>query len=230
LTPRPLRINNEHYVHFSADGGLVVQVLKDDVRRRIEEAALRAFAGRGFVAATMGEIAAGAGVSTGNLYRYCPGKEELFDAVIPPAFVYRFRTLLRRRVRALSGRRDVRELRRDDPYHLASEDLLRLCIDHRLRVIVLLARAGGSRWDGFDERTAQDLVRLAIAHFSALDPELVLTRSQRFDLVEIYRSFVRVLARILERFESEPEIREAVAAYTRYHLAGLKSFFEGEEP
>jgi AcrR family transcriptional regulator len=204
------------------------QVLKDDVRRGIEEAALEVFAARGFLAATMSEIAALAGVSTGNLYRYFPGKEELFDAVVGPAFVRRFRTLLRRRVRALAGRRDLRELVPEDPYHLASEELLRFCIDHRLRVVVLLLRSGGSRWDGFDERTAQDLVRLALAHFSALDPGLELSRPMRFDLVEIYRGFVRVLARILERFESEAAIREAVAPYTRYHLAGLKSFFEGE--
>ncbi len=50
----------------------------------------------------------------------------------------------------------------------------------------------------------------------------------RFDLTEIYRAFVRVLVAILTRFETEASIREAVAAYTRYHLAGLKSFFEGE--
>ena len=50
----------------------------------------------------------------------------------------------------------------------------------------------------------------------------------RFGLTEIYRAFVRVLVHILERFETEAPIRQAVAAYTRYNLAGLKSFFEGE--
>src|SRR5687767_8998484 len=98
------------------------QVLKDDVRRRLIETALLVFADRGYAGATMGDIAAAVGVSTGNVYRYFPGKRELFDAAVPAAFVRAFRTLLRRRVRALDGVRDVRELPPGAPYHLASED------------------------------------------------------------------------------------------------------------
>jgi AcrR family transcriptional regulator len=203
----------------------MAQVLKDAVRDRIVAAALAVFAAEGYAGATMGAIAEAAGISTGNVYRYFPGKRELFDAVVSPAFVRRFRSLLRRRVRSLEGVRDARDLAADAPYHLASEELLRFAIDHRLRVIVLLARSDGSRHQGFAERTVEDLVRLAVAHFTALDPTTVLDRPMRFDLTEIYRAFVRVLVRILESFDTEPATRAAVEAYTRYHLAGLQSFF-----
>jgi AcrR family transcriptional regulator len=206
----------------------VPQVLKDSVRQRLVAAAAEVFTRRGYAGAGMGEIAAAAGVSTGNVYRYFPGKRELLDGVVPPAFVRRFRELLRRRVRALDGVRDVRDLAPDAPYHLASEELLRFCIEHRSRVIVLLARAGGSRYERFAEHTVEDLVRLAVAHFQSVDPGVELSRTLRFDLILIYRAFVSVLVSILERFETETSIREAVEAYTRYHLAGLKSFFEGD--
>jgi AcrR family transcriptional regulator len=204
------------------------QVLKDAVRDRIVTAALEVLATHGYVGAAMGQIAAAAGISTGNVYRYFPGKRELFDAVIPPGFVHRFRTLLRRRVRALDGVRDVRRLNTGAPYHLASEELLQFAIEHRRRVIVLLARADGSRHEGFAERTVDDLVRLAIGHFKALDPTMVLSHSKRSVLTEIYHAFVRVLVAILESFDTESSIRETAEAYTRYHLAGLESFFEGE--
>jgi AcrR family transcriptional regulator len=205
----------------------MAQVLKGEVRDRITGAALAVFAERGYDAATVADIAAAAGISTGNVYRYYAGKAELFDAVVPAAFVRRFRGLLRRRVRALDGVRDIGALPADAPYHLASEDLLRFCIDHRLRVIVLLARAEGSRHASFAERTVEDLVRLALAHFRGLDPGIELDRLGRFDLEEIYRSFVRILVRILQSFETERTLRRAVDRYTRYHLAGLKAFFEG---
>jgi AcrR family transcriptional regulator len=206
----------------------MAQVLKDDVRERIAGAALEVFAARGYLGATMGEIAAAAGISTGNVYRYFPGKNELFDAVVSPAFARRFRALVRGRVRALRGVRDVDALGAGAPYRLAAEELLRFSIEHRLGVIVLLDRAEGSRHHGFAERTVEDLVRLATAHFRALDPGLAPSRSARFVLAEIYRGWVRTLVRILERFETEPAIRGAVAAYTRYHLTGLQSFFAGE--
>ena len=204
------------------------QVLKDAVRDRLLATALDVFAASGYSGASMGEIAAAAGISTGNVYRYFAGKQELFDAVVTPALVRRFRGLLRRRVRALDGVRDVGDLPAGAPYHLASEELLRFCIDHRLQVIVLLDRSAGSRWERFAEHTVSDLVRLAIAHFESVDSGIELGRTLRFDLTEIYRAFVRVLVAILDRFETEAAIRHAVEAYTRYHLAGLKSFFEGE--
>src|SRR5262245_3714946 len=208
----------------------VAQVLKDDVRHRLLGAALEVFAARGYEGATVGEIASAAGISTGNVYRYYPGKTELFDAVVPADFVRGFRELLRRRVRALDGVRDVGDLPSDAPYHLASEELLRFAIDHRLRVIVLLARSAGSRWERFAEHTVEDLVRLAVAHFETVGQGVELSRSMRFDLVEIYRAFVVVLVHILQRFETEASIRPAIEAYTRYHLSGLKAFFEGGEP
>ena len=205
----------------------MAQVLKDEVRERIVAAALEAFAARGYEGAAMGEIAAAAAVSTGNVYRYFPGKSELFDAAVPPAFARRFRALLRRRVRALDGVRSVRALAPDAPYHLTAEELLRFSIEHRLRVIVLLARAGGSRQAGFAERTVQDLIRLAVAHFASVGGAVVLDRPSRLALAEIYRGFVRILVTILERHRSEASIRRAVGAYTRYHLAGLEGFFAG---
>lgn len=62
-----------------------MQVLKEEVRYRIIDAAKITFAASGFMRASMKEIAARAGVTPGNLYRYFPGKDELFVAVVAPA-------------------------------------------------------------------------------------------------------------------------------------------------
>lgn len=54
-------------------------------RRQILDGARRAFIGRGFDAASMGEIAREAGVSKGTLYVYFDSKETLFAALIEEA-------------------------------------------------------------------------------------------------------------------------------------------------
>src|SRR5258706_3253436 len=53
----------------------------DDKRRRILDAALRAFADRGFHGTIVPEVAEAAGVGTGSLYRYFANKEALVNEV-----------------------------------------------------------------------------------------------------------------------------------------------------
>ena len=205
----------------------MAQILKDEVQESITRAAVEVFARRGYRKATMGEIAAQAGISTGNVYRYFEGKAALLDAVLGDDFVSTFRRLLRLRVKSLDGVDDVRELETSHLYHLASEDLLRFCIENRLRVVILLGRGEGSRHEAFAEQTVQDLMALAVAHFRALQPHMRVTRAMRFNLGQIYHSFVRTMMTVLGTFEEEATIREIVGGYTRYHLAGLNYLFEG---
>ena len=52
-----------------------MQVLKDDIKKRILNAAKQEFAKRGFIKTSMRDIAKGAGVGVGNLYNYFPSKD-----------------------------------------------------------------------------------------------------------------------------------------------------------
>ncbi len=59
--------------------------MRAESRARILAAAERVFAGRGFFAARISDIAAEAGMSTGSLYWYFPAKEDVLAAVISAA-------------------------------------------------------------------------------------------------------------------------------------------------
>jgi len=205
----------------------VPQQLKPEVREKIIDAGLHAFAASGFRVTTMQEVATGAGISTGNTYRYFADKRALFEAVVPARFCRDLLRLLRQRIEALKGIDDVRSLSADAPYHLLSEELLRFCVEHRLRVVVVLTRAEGSPRARFGERVVGSLMRLATAHAASLGQPVRLTRAQRFALEQIYGGFIRAMAQILEQHEDEAAIRSAVEAYTSYHLAGLRGFFAG---
>lgn len=205
----------------------MAQYLKEDVQESISGAALAVFARKGYRAATMAEIGEAAGISTGNIYRYFRDKTELFRAVISDEFARTFTELIRRRVKALDGVDDVRALEVDAPYHLISEELLRFCIENRLRVVVLLGKAQGTHHEAFAEKMVHALVKLAIAHARSTRPTFDPKETTTFSLDLVYRNFVSAMASILTRFEDEARIREAVAGLSRYHLAGLKSFFEG---
>lgn len=61
-----------------------MQKLKDNVRNDILAAAAAEFNQRGFEKASMREIAANAGITPGNIYRYFKNKETLQEAVVLP--------------------------------------------------------------------------------------------------------------------------------------------------
>lgn len=60
----------------------MAQVLKDEVKIKIKESAVDEFTQKGFKRASIKEIAEKASVSVGNVYRYFPNKNALYEAVI----------------------------------------------------------------------------------------------------------------------------------------------------
>jgi AcrR family transcriptional regulator len=199
------------------------QVLKPEVRERILRAALAAFARGGFAATTMSDIARDAGMAVANLYRYYPGKEELFAAAIPEETVARFEQLLERSVHAhahLAG------LARPGDEAGAAE-LLDFWIEQRLLVVVLLDRAAASKHESFGQRFVERLVTLSIAEIRAAHPGTGVSREERLVLTQIFENTRRMIAVLLETYSDERAIRRAVAAFRSYQLAGLAGFTRG---
>ena len=203
----------------------MVQVLKDEVKQAIADAGLEVFASQGFARATMGDIARRAGVSTGNLYRYYENKDALLAAVLPAEVPRRLSRLLRQRMESFSeadapsGGRAASAKAKSSPHALASEELLAFTIAHRRQVVFLLLRAADSPYERFAERTVEALAELASTRRK---PSAVRTAVLR----QIYENLVVSTGQILERFEDEAQIREAVADYGRFHLGGLVSLLD----
>ena len=201
------------------------QYLKDDIQETIVAAALKVFAAKGFQGATMAGIGKVARVSTGNIYRYYENKDTLFDAAVTDDFVERFLALMRQKVESLAGVEDIRTLKAAAPYHQWSERLLAFCVENRLRIVVLLGRSQGTRYEGFADEVIQRLSTLAIAHFRQLRPDLRVTDVMRFNLQQIYRNSLVAVVNILAHFDKESTIRQALHGYSQFHLVGLKHFF-----
>ena len=62
-----------------------MQVLKEDVRNKIIDAAVEEFLINGFENSSLRTIAAQAGITIGNIYSYFSSKEALFNQVVSPA-------------------------------------------------------------------------------------------------------------------------------------------------
>jgi AcrR family transcriptional regulator len=189
----------------------MAQVLKPEVRARIEAAALRCFAERGYPGTSMAAIAAEAGTTPGNLYRYVADKEALFAAVVPPGLAARHDELLDTRVAALATGPGARS-------SAAAEELLQFWLDQRLAVVVLLDRAEGTPLAGYPERFVQRLVK----HAERSLGELRSAVSRRV-LEVVFDNTRRALASLLRTAADRDEARALVETFWTYQVPGLEA-------
>lgn len=194
------------------------------MRRALVRAAARRFAEDGFDGASLGSIAADAGTSVGNLYKYFENKEALFVAAVPPALAEELTTLLVARVRSLGSEKDAFGLPGDHPHRRAGAALAEFAAEHRDALVFLLLRARGTAFEGFDERIARMLEGLAAA-YARRAHGLVLASPKRRSLLRFYRAFVRTCAAVVAEEPSRAAIERGLSDATTHHLAGLGAFF-----
>lgn len=203
----------------------MAQYLKTEVRRAVLQAAGEAFAEAGFERAGLGDIVGRAGTSIGNFYKYFPNKDALFDAFLSRAFTAELKQRVRAQVEALRAEPDAFALGAEHPYRRASEDLLRFTLANRERVVFLLLRAAGTKYERFVGELTRLLVALAEEHARVSYPGFVPTPASKRGLRRIYAAFVGAVGAILADEGSERAVREAIALQTTYHLTGLKAVF-----
>jgi len=88
---------------------------------------------------------------------------------------------------------------------------------------VLLGGADGSLRVGFTDAPVAGQMRLAIAQFRTLRPDV--RASTNLVLKRVYRNLVRGSVRSLAACHGEAGIRETMGALPPYPLAGLHEFF-----
>jgi len=122
---------------------IIMQVLKEEVRRKIKKAAISEFEQNGYQKTSMRSIASSAGVTVGNLYRYFKNKDDLFNVIIQPAFqeIYKFIDEFARFKKPTLSK----EKQKDDFIKTFEESLIRIYIQHRPELVILLNGSKGSQ-------------------------------------------------------------------------------------
>ncbi len=201
------------------------QLKKPHVREAILAAARQQLAEHGLQGASLAAIAAEAGTSVGNVYKYFADKEELFAAAIPAHIGDELRALLRRQVEALGTARDVDQLPDDHPYRRAAAETRVFSIAHRSELLFLLRHGRVGDRGSFADVVASDLQQLSVDYVKRAYPCFPLTPPNRRALRRIYRGYVASIADILAVERSDQSLAAATTKLATYHLAGLRAFF-----
>lgn len=130
----------------------MAQVLKDEIRDKILNAALQEFYEKGYKSAAMRSIAEKAKIPTGLIYSYYKNKEALFEAVLCPV-LYDWQ-------RVLAAGEKGGDMHMDSAiYGLSSaetECLLNL-FGHRKEFIILMDKSSGTRYEHEKDHFIQEI-------------------------------------------------------------------------
>ena len=203
----------------------MAQILKTEIKNRIDDAALKVFFEKGFFSTKMADIAKTADISVGNIYRYYKNKENLYYAIIPPERVSAIKEMLVRRIEAAHGIADLRKPGPEDTYWVIFEEQLEFMLEHRQLVVILLRKSRGTVYENFQQELIETIKLLTHSYMESVNKRLESTPEFEFTLDLIYTHLMNAFADTLERFENKRQARLIIKSYLGYHLAGLKMLF-----
>jgi AcrR family transcriptional regulator len=198
-----------------------MQKLKDEIRNKILDAAVKEFAGRGYEKASMRTIAKAAGISVSNTYNYFLNKEQLFSDIVEPVF-NRMREIFKKSMqesmkRGLAG----------NNFQSFIDGLVRYLMEmdarQRQLLIILSQKSAGTRF----EKSKEEMIMLLRMHLAEAvrkpGSPAGLEENQVYILNIIAANYVDGLLKILGDYRSQSWTEENLRILLTYHLGGIKA-------
>lgn len=196
-----------------------MQVLKEEMRNRICEAALQEFYEKGFKQASMRNIAKGAGMTVGNLYRYFKDKEALFYSVISPAHS-RLTELVKESIETVKTSFDT------SFFEFLSEQILKICKQHKIELLILFEGSSGTVY----ERIKEEMVAV-VENFLKGTP-LYKLKGKGVNIEDVYLfhviavGFVDGMIMITKNSENDKKLKKVVSQFISFYFKDVFKRFE----
>lgn len=196
-----------------------MQVLKEEIRNRIKQAALELFAGTGYLGTTVSDIADRAGISVGNVYKYYKNKQDLFDSLVQPVYDKVVHCVKSRTQQKVDS--SITDIAKDSRILGLTEELLQLFIQHRLEALILLSNTEGTGYENLKEHFVAMLEENMLDYITQSKGKNYLSEHQTFFLHIIYENIANFVLAIARKYSEEEDIRQAVKELFTYHFYGL---------
>lgn len=117
-----------------------MKIKKDSVKCKIIDSATKEFYKNGYKDASMRDIAGAAGITPGNIYRYFPSKEALFETVVDSIYSWA--------IRVLAMNFDFTKINPNErKLAFIAENVTNYVIKNKLAFLILLTKANGSKFE-----------------------------------------------------------------------------------
>lgn len=186
--------------------GEMAQVLKEEIREKILNAALQEFFDNGYKSAAMRNIAQKAKIPTGLIYSYYKNKDALFNAVLQPV-LYDWE-------RVLSAEDDTHNESEIYGLSKAETECLINLFNHRQEFIILIDKSDGTKYSNEKERFIQDIEKHLNKH----------RKDENSDSVFIHiiaNNFVDGLMQIMYHYKGKEWALMILHKLSKMYLSGI---------
>lgn len=188
-----------------------MQVLKEEVRERILDAAVQVFYEKDFRSAKLQDIARLADVSVSLLYSYFENKEKLFEGVVSSA-PFDFNRIAREEESIIANTPSER-------YQIAAEGPLLNMLAHHKLLVILIDKSQGTAY----EHAKDDFVESIERHIRYMVNERVSLRYPDLLAHVLASNFVESLMEVARHYSNEDEARNMLALIAQCYYEGVNS-------
>jgi len=194
-----------------------VQVLKENVKEKIYQAAIEEFYKKGFLKAKMQDIAKKAGISTGLTYSYYNNKEDLFASIVEPIY--------KEILQPLENEKG-RDSEIGDPVNLFEQEsafILQLLRQKREIFLILIDHSKGTKF----EKAKDQIINVITEHIKRqLSPKV---NSQIFKIDEAFyhilaNNFIEGLLEIARHYQGSLWAENMLKLLTHQYFYGVSGF------
>jgi AcrR family transcriptional regulator len=195
----------------------LMQVLKENVKEKIYQAAIEEFYKKGFLKAKMQDIAKKAGISVGLTYSYYHNKEDLFAAIVEPIYQEIIQSL---------KNREASDSKIGDPANLFEQEsafILQLFREKREIFLILIDRSKGT---GF-EKAEEQIIEVTKEHIKQQLSSRV--NGQIFKIDEAFyhilaNNFIEGLLEIARHYQGNQWAENMLKMLTHQYFYGVSGF------
>lgn len=200
-----------------------MQVLKDEVRNNILNAAKTLFYQKGYNNASIRDIAKNSGITVGNVYRYFENKESVLEGVVSPVYekIMDYITLSESYIKA--GDNKTFEDFRNEINHY----ILQISKEFRLELLILFRGTQGTKF----EKTRCELISLIENRiYEGLFKRLTMEDSEAvFFSTIVARSFLDSLIMVIAETEDNNKLKKMIYLLNDFYFNHINSRFDPED-
>lgn len=200
-----------------------VQYKKDEIKERIDAAALAVFADKGYKGAKISDISESAGVSVGNIYRYYKSKDDIFYANIDENFIEEAKVLLAEKISAM-GERDNLLGAKQDELSLVNEEVISFMVENRHKMIIVFGKSESTKYENAKRELIEYILQKVEEGFAEQSGVFKIESAHGFTAGIIYNNLIDMVLSILKECEDSHTVAECLRTINTYHMFGISGF------